>query len=94
MGSYSREKTQSSKEQNTYSFMFFSLNRRKKLNGPSIQLKRQKSKKKWIYEKLEEEFEDNIRRRWIKNNKIYRSEKFKSWIFEKTVISIIIVTIY
>lgn len=43
--------------------MLFSLNRRKKLNRPSIQFKRQgKEQKKGTYEKLEEEFEDNVRR--------------------------------
>lgn len=46
MGNCSKEKIQSSKEQNTYSFMFFSLNGRKKLNRPSIQLKRQVKEQK------------------------------------------------
>lgn len=41
IGSYSKEEAQSSKEQNTDSLSFFSLNRRKKFIEPSIQLKRQ-----------------------------------------------------
>lgn len=45
-GSCGKEKTQSSKEQKTYSFMFFSLGRKKELNEPIIQLKGQVKEQK------------------------------------------------
>jgi len=41
MENYSKEETQNSKEQNAYSFIFFSLNGRKKFTEQCIQLKMQ-----------------------------------------------------
>lgn len=41
MDNYSKEETQNSKERNANSFIFFSLNRRKKFTEQCIQLKMQ-----------------------------------------------------